>query len=592
MCGIFGCISNCNVFPFIIDGLKKLEYRGYDSTGVAILNPLGDIQIKRFIGAPSEQKWPEFFGYAGIGHTRWATHGGVEEKNSHPHLDCKGEVAVVHNGTLNNFNELKRQLENEGHQFNSTTDTEVISHLIEKYLQNLPFEEAVRQALLNIEGSYAIAAISIKELHKIVAARNVNPLVLGIDSENMYISSDIPTLSNFTSRAIPLCRNDIAVLSNHDYKIYNIITGEPVSREQITINSGWIDTERNGYSTYTEKEIFEQPDRLIDCLTITNDELYPLVEEIIKAHRLYLCGAGTSYHAALFFSYLLQNTGIQAEAIVASEFPYKAIIDSNTTTLFISQSGSTRDTNKAIEYNMENNGRSIGIVNVIGSDMERMVSHVAYTRSGPEIGVASTKNFLNQLYLLQKIWLEILKRKDLSIDNLEIEFLKLPEYVKEILNFYASNNEIWDRIVDKVTKYNPIFIGSGINYPIALESALKLKELSYLNANAYPSGELKHGPLALIEIGTPVIAINPCGHNTFNLTKTNIEEAKARGAYVIIISNSNERYDEIFSIQNIPYQLSPILTVIPGQLLALKVSQYLGRNIDKPRNLAKSVTVE
>lgn len=593
MCGIYGCIGH-DVTRRTLDGLKRLEYRGYDSCGLVIIDSDSDeLYLYRKVGAPSENHFLHPKGDLAIGHTRWATHGDVTEWNAHPHMDCSGRLAVVHNGTLNNWRELREELEGEGHIFTSETDTEVITHLIERYAKNQSLEVALGRAIEDLDGSFALAAVSLDEPDKIVAARNFNPLVLGVGEDSMYVCSDIPSLSTDTRLIVPIERDEMAVLTRDSYRIYNFRDGTEVQRGPFETNISWETADKGDKKTFTEAEILEQPDRLLDCLSVTDAELDPLVDGILDSERFYISAAGTSHYAGLVFSYLLSMIGIPSIPIVSSEFQQRAVIDPSTTTLFLSQSGSTSDTNRALDYSAERGGRSLGIVNVIGSDMARAVDHVAYTRSGSEIGVASTKNFLNQVYLLQRIWLELRDRLGLPTGDLRQEYYQMSDHVRQLLETYGRDNEIWDRLIPGILSRDPIVFGSGVSYPIALEAALKLKELSYLNVNAYPSGEFKHGPLALIEPRVPVIGINPTGNeDVFNRTRTNMEQVKARGGYGIVVSDREQTCDEMFYTPRIPYQLSPITSIVPLQLLTLYVSEGLDRPIDKPRNLAKSVTVE
>ncbi len=593
MCGIYGCIGH-DVTRRTLDGLKRLEYRGYDSCGLVIIDSdSGELNLYRRVGSPSENSFPDFTGDIAIGHTRWATHGGVTEWNAHPHMDCSGRLAVVHNGTLNNWEELKEELEREDHTFTSETDTEVITHLIERYARNQTLEVALERAIQDLNGSFAIAAVSLDEPDKIVAARNFNPLILGVGENSMYVSSDIPSLSADTRLIVPLERDEMAVLNRSSYRIYSLRDGRQIQRGPFEADIRWKGIDKGDKETFTEAEISEQPDRLLDCLSVTDAELNPLVDGVLDSERLYISAAGTSYYAGLVFSYLLSMIGIPSTPIVSSEFQQRAVIGRNTTTLFLSQSGSTSDTNRALDYAAKRNGRNLGVVNVIGSDMARAVDHVAYTRSGSEIGVASTKNFLNQVYLLQRIWLELRNRLDLPTGHLREEYYQMGDHVRQLLETYGRDSDIWERLIPRILSKDPIVFGSGISYPVALEAALKLKELSYLNVNAYPSGEFKHGPLALIEPRVPVIGINPTGdEKVFNRTRTNMEQVGARGGYGIIVGDYEQPYDEIFYTPQVPYPLSPITSIVPLQLLALYVSEELGRDIDKPRNLAKSVTVE
>ncbi|MBU5687884.1 MAG: glutamine--fructose-6-phosphate transaminase (isomerizing) [Candidatus Aenigmarchaeota archaeon] len=587
MCGICGFISHKNVYPYIVDFLRILEYRGYDSCGIGIFDGK-KINVVHFVGAPSQVSWPNLYGNVGIGHTRWATHGKINEENSHPQISCNSDIAVVHNGTLYNYEKLRDLLEKKGHKFKSDTDTEVLPHLIEEYYDG-NLESSVIKALCDIRGTYAIAVICSQDPNKIVAARNSNPIALGFSPEGIFLSSDIPTLLSFTQNIVPLNENEIAVLRPREYLIYEIKTGKQVERHPQKIYycvSGMTKT----HDSYTESEIFEQPQRLRECYLL-NTRTYEVANEINGAERIYLCGAGTSFHAALLFSYLLAHLGIPSEAIVSSEYPFKSVIDQKTLTIFLSQSGSTYDTNNSIRYAKQYGGKTIGIVNVKESDMEKLVDYVLYTYAGPEIGVASTKNFLNQLYLLLKIWLDLIKLKDNNAAGLETEIQQIPDYVQQILSQEYTHNPRFRTLAENIVNHGRcIIVGAGLSYPIALEWALKIKELSYIDIAAYPSGEIKHGPMATIYNGIPVIAINPQSEQrVFETTQNNINEMKARGANVFEVSDS-EKAD--IKIPKVSYFLSPILTTIPGQLLAVTVAKLLGRNIDKPRNLAKSVTVE
>ncbi|MCX8178449.1 MAG: glutamine--fructose-6-phosphate transaminase (isomerizing) [Candidatus Aenigmarchaeota archaeon] len=580
MCGIFGYFGFDSTEK-TLEALKFLEYRGYDSAGFACLNS-SSLYVSKKTGAPSEISWSAPSSYISIGHTRWATHGGVTYQNAHPHTDCYNRIAVVHNGTLENYKELRRYLELKGHVFSSQTDTEVIPHLIEdNVLSGLSMKDAVMKSLNQIIGSYAIAVLSVFEPNKIIVARNSNPIFIGIDDLSRCVCSDIPTLTLYSQKMIPLEPYEIACVGD-EIEIYNLNNGNKVERKYIPINSIKNKIFLDGYRTYTEKEIFEQPNSLANLLSIEENEVMPIVDYIINSKRIYIVGAGTSYNAGLIGSYILREAGISSEAIQSQEFPYKSIVDENTLCIFLSQSGTTADTNNAIIHSF--NARKIGIVNVVGSEMERLVDHVAYTRAGPEIGVASTKNFLNQVYLLNYVFLKICEKNGIDVSQVKKDFYDMSRHVEKILQ-----NGINSEIIHELTKNNPIFLGSGINYPVALESALKFKELTYMDAVGYSSGELKHGPLATVFHGRNVVSINPNGNRT---TKINLEESKARGAIIINIGSNEEIYDFCIKVPNVSYTLTPIVSIIPSQLMSLRVAEKLNREIDKPRNLAKSVTVE
>ncbi len=578
MCGIFACLGYTDVSTIILDALKNLEYRGYDSCGIALIRDENNkFFVEKHVGAPSENEWMLPEGRVGLGHTRWATHGGVSIQNAHPHTDCSGQIAVVHNGTITNFLELKNELKEKGHKFRSETDTEVIAHLME----NKNLKDSIPQISKRIQGSYAIAAMNTRG--EIVVVREKNPIFIGVGDGFLCASSDIPTLSLYCSQFVSLHDGEYAILRLDGYQIYSF-DGVPKKRESIPINFNHQSYERNGFETFTEKEIFEQPQRLFDCSSGI-DEARKIARMIENSEFVYICGSGTSFHAALYLSYLLSILGIRNVAVNSSEFQ-ELYIPGNNLSIFLSQSGSTYDTLESLNYAKFKGAKTASIVNVVGSEMTHLSDFTGYTRAGPEIGVASTKNYLNQLYFSGMIFLELLKNS-----KLYREFERAPDLVSIILDRYKNSKHFQD-IIYLTKNQPPIFIGSGINHPTALEASLKLKELSYINSAAYTSGELKHGPLALVIQNTPIIAINPSGNNRiFEMTKTNVEEAKARGAYCIGVGDLNCGYDAFIEIPTIEYPFSSILSIVPLQLLAVYTAKYLGRNVDKPRNLAKSVTV-
>jgi glucosamine--fructose-6-phosphate aminotransferase (isomerizing) len=613
MCGIFGYIGNKEALPFLIEGLKKLEYRGYDSAGVATIDQ-GRLFVTKCAGKISdlEKELNErpIGGAIGVGHTRWATHGRPSDENSHPHTDCTDSLVVVHNGIIENYLQIRRQLSEEGHKFTSTTDTEVIAHLIEKHLKidrSHTLEEAVRHALEEVEGSYALAVLSEKDPKKIVAARRGNPLIIGVQDGETFLSSDIPALLKYTSHVIYLNDFEVATITEEGIKVSNL-KGQPVEKEIILISWDPESAEKGGYAHFMLKEIHEQPKAIRDTITgrvkvdeayIHFDELNFTEEEARQINRVVFTACGTSWHAGLVGEYLIEQfVRIPAEVEYAAEFRYRhPIVDENTLVIAITQSGETADTLGAVWEAKAQGAKVISICNVVGSSIARESHGVIYTQAGPEIGVASTKAFTTQLTIIYlfALWLAK-KRGTISLSEAKkmiADLIGIPDKIERLLLKEKEIEEIAERYH---TSNNALFLGRGKGFPIALEGALKLKEISYIHAEGYPAAEMKHGPIALIDQNMPVIILALAGRR-YDKILGNIEEVKARGGIVIAVAAEgdreiSEKSDEIIYIPQTTEALSPILAVIPLQLLAYYIAVKRGCHVDQPRNLAKSVTVE
>lgn len=608
MCGIMGYIGGSKAAPILIEGLKRLEYRGYDSAGISTVNK-NNIIIEKDIGKIHEIEkkinFNKIEGNLGISHCRWATHGSVTKENAHPHTDCNNNISVVHNGIIENFSELKEMLTKKGHKFKSLTDTEVIAHLIENnYNGNI--EEATRKALKQIEGSYALGVICSKEPDKLIAARNESPLILGIGKDENFIASDVPAILKYTKKVIYLENNEIAILEKNNVLVKNI-DGKKIEKKVVEIDWDAEQAEKSGYKHFMLKEIYEQPRAITETLNgrIQNgninikDELNLSENELLKFDRIIIVACGTSWHSALVGEFMLEELAkIPVEVEYGSEFRYRhPIINENTLVISISQSGETADTLAAIREAKKRNAKVLSIVNVKGSSIARESDSVLYTYAGPEIGVASTKAFTAQLVVLYLFALYISNlRKTLEnkiITGLVEKLRKLPLQMESLLEEKGIR-----KIADIYkNKNNALFLGRGVNFPLALEGALKLKEVSYLHAEGYPAAEMKHGPIALIDKNMPVVFIATKDDYTYKKVLGNIQEVKARGGIVIAIATEGD--EEVKKLTNhvifIPrtlYILSSILSVIPLQLLAYYVATDRKLDPDKPRNLSKSVTVE
>src|SRR5579864_595808 len=621
MCGILGYIGPKKVVPVIIEGLRKLEYRGYDSAGIAVVNGAGQLEIRR---APGKLRNLEeaiakspIEGTYGIGHTRWATHGRPTEENAHPHRDCTGQIVVVHNGIIENYVELKEKLQKEGHKFVTETDTEVVAHLVEKNSQGgVPLEEAVRRSLKELRGIYALVFLSAKDPQKIVAARLGPPSVIGLGDGEYFVASDIPALLEHTRKIFFLADGDIAVLTPAGVKVMDH-DGRPVDRPAQHVAWDPIMAEKGGYKHFMQKEIFEQPRAVRDTLLgrisqdtgkIFLDDMKITEQQFRDFQQVRIVACGTSWHAGLAGKFMIERLArLQVEVDYGSEFRYRdPILDSKTLTVCISQSGETADTLAAQREAKLKGSPTLAICNVIGSMITREAAGTILTHAGPEIGVASTKAFTAQLTALLLLAAHLGQmRGNLTSEaakNLLQEFTRIPHKIEMILQ--TDESGFYENLARQFFRFTDfLYLGRGIHYPIALEGALKLKEISYIHAEGYPAGEMKHGPNALIDENLPVVVLATRDQNDadsmtrYEKSVSNIKEVKARDGIVISIvskgdSLAREASDHIIELPAAPEILAPLLEIIPLQLLAYHIAVRRGCDVDQPRNLAKSVTVE
>lgn len=606
MCGIVGYIGNKNAVPVLIEGLKKLEYRGYDSSGIAIINKqkLDIIKCKGRLSVLEEKLESEnLFSNIGIGHTRWATHGEPSDCNSHPHISFRGHIAVVHNGIIENYLSLKEFLESKGVEFLSETDTEIVAHLIEYYYDG-NIVEAVSKALEKLEGSYALGIVSEEHPDQFIAVRKDSPLIVGIGENENFIASDIPAILEHTRNIYLLNDNEIVILKSRGVKVFNR-DGEEVKKDIYKVDWDVTAAEKGGYEHFMMKEIFEQPKVIKDTINprIKNGmpelEVDISKEELEKLEKIFIVACGTAYHAGMVGKYLIEKLArIPVEVDIASEFRYRnPVLNEKMLVIIISQSGETADTLAALREAKKHGAKIVSVVNVVGSSISRESDNVLYTWAGPEIAVASTKAYTTQLSAMYLLAVDFaLKRGTIEKKQAEriiAELGKLPEKVSEVLEhrekiqYFAANH------------YNSkdiFFLGRGLDYTVALEGSLKLKEISYIHSEAYAAGELKHGTIALIEKGTLVVAL-ATQKELFDKMLSNIKEVKARGAVVLAVAQEGDKEiekaaDFVLYIPKTEDILSSILTVIPLQLFAYYVAVNKGCDVDKPRNLAKSVTVE
>jgi len=608
MCGIVGYVGPRVATQVLIDGLKRLEYRGYDSAGVALQNGKG-IETRKAAGKIAALEAAVLSdpieGTSGIAHTRWATHGAPNECNAHPHHDCTGTIAVVHNGIIENFGVLRKMLENDGHTFVSETDTEVLAHLIEAAFDG-NLEEAVIDSLHLVEGTYGIAVVSSKDPGKIVAARKGSPLLLGLGDGENFLASDAAAILQYTREVVYLDDGEMAVITKDSYKVFDL-QARMLTKRVSKIDWDLDMIEKGGFEHFMLKEIFEQP------TTITNTMRGRLVteqgfsklgglnlskEDLDNIDNVVITACGTSWHSALIGELLIEELArIPVEVEYASEFRYRnPIITARTLCIVISQSGETADTLAAMREAKRRGAKTLGLVNVVGSTIAREDDGGVYLHAGPEIGVASTKAFTSQVIALLLLTLKLARRHNLSLESgreIAQAMERLPGQVKQILDRAKDIEAVADQFKDAT---NFLYLGSGFNFPVALEGALKLKEISYIHAEGYPAAEMKHGPIALIDAEMPVVFIAP--HDAvFDKVVSNIQEVKARGGRVIALTSRDEPalkklVDYDFRIPETLDILNPILTVIPLQLLAYYIAARRGLNVDQPRNLAKSVTVE
>ncbi|WP_136808474.1 glutamine--fructose-6-phosphate transaminase (isomerizing) [Desulfosediminicola flagellatus] len=613
MCGIVGYCGPKRVVPVILEGLRRLEYRGYDSAGIVYLE---DDKLVKFRAegklANLETRIDDAIvapAHIGLGHTRWATHGAPTEENAHPHSDCTGDLVVVHNGIIENYHSLREELKAKGHVFTSETDTEVLAHLIEEHLENdLP--KAVREAVKHVEGSFALGVLWAKNPDTLVAARNQSPLVLGVsDDIGSFMASDIPALLPYTNQVIFLEDREMAVLTADSYTITSLDTGEVVDKVVQFIEWNAAMAEKAGYKHFMLKEIYEQPQAITNTLSgrinpetgeVTIPEINFTGKDLESIDRIFLVACGTSWHAALVAKYWIEKYArIPVEVDIASEFRYRnLLIDERVMTISISQSGETADTLAGIRLAKQLGSKVITICNVVGSTMTREADGTVYTHAGPEIGVASTKAFTAQLVALFLMTLYFAQQKKTITAEKSIELGRAILDISTTIDneLPRIQNQISTLIESFYDSKDFLFVGRGLSYPIALEGALKLKEISYIHAEGYASGELKHGPIALIDKDMPILALVP-QDAVYQKSISNVEEIKARQGRLILIGTAGDDHlqnitDDIVYMPKVHEDMNPILYTIPAQLLSYEIATRRGCDVDQPRNLAKSVTVE
>ncbi len=614
MCGIIGYIGEKPVVPVLIDGLRRLEYRGYDSAGVALVRN-GDVEVRRSAGklARLEEALADqpVDGDYGLGHTRWATHGRPTEENAHPHRDCTGRIVVVHNGIIENYLQLKLELEDQGHRFETETDTEIVAHLVEREMRDDGLEQAVCRALTHVRGLFGMVLLAADDPHKLVAVRNGPPIVVGMGDREFLVASDVPAVLSYTRDVVFLGDEEMAVVTR-DGVTFTDFTGAPV--ETTTQRIAWdpVMAEKAGYKHFMLKEIFEQPWAIQETvlgrgslqsgqvflgeLEISNDRLQAV-------DRIVILACGTSWHAALVGKFLIERlVGVPVEVDYGSEYRYRdPIVASTTLAVVITQSGETADTLAALREARGKGAMSIAICNVVGSMATREADGTVYTHAGPEIGVASTKAFTSQLVALHLLALYLAQVRGALPPETALRHLTELNQVPRLIEQTLKCDEAIQAIAQRFYAHrNFLFLGRGINYPIALEGALKLKEISYIHAEGYPAGEMKHGPIALIDEQMPVVALLPAGQ-VFEKMAANLQEAKARGGAVIALTDDSQHdienlidrdRDALITVPASSPLITPIVMVVPLQLLAYHISVRRGCDVDQPRNLAKSVTVE
>ncbi|PIW74969.1 MAG: glutamine--fructose-6-phosphate transaminase (isomerizing) [Candidatus Portnoybacteria bacterium CG_4_8_14_3_um_filter_44_10] len=609
MCGIAGYIGKNRACPILIDGLRRLEYRGYDSAGFALAED-GGVVILKAVGRVEELEKQvgerDFLGTAGIAHTRWATHGKPSKENAHPHVDCRQEIFLVHNGIIENYKELKESLKKRGHRFSSETDSEVIAHLIEEYYGEDSLEEAVRKALLKATGTYGIAVLSQREPNKIVAARKGSPLILGVGKDEFIIASDVAAIIRYTERVVYLNDGEMVLIGRDGYEVSNL------ERTRIDKRVDRIDwsvekAEKQGFAYFMLKEIFEQPEAIKNAIrgrvlsadgNVKLGGLDDVRGRLREINRLVIVACGTAYHAGLVGKYMLEEyAGIRADIEYGSEFRYrKPILDSKTAVLAVSQSGETADTLAAVKEAKNKGALALGIVNAVGSTIARETDAGIYNHAGPEIGVASTKAFTSQLSILALLTVFLGRQREMSCVTGKRILNELAEIERHIKTILKQAKEI-EKIARKYSGFNNfLYLGRKYNYPIALEGALKIKEIAYVHAEGYPFGEMKHGSIALIDENFPSIAI-VTKDSVYEKTISGVQEIKARGGKIIAIATSGDKeikklVDDVIYIPKTLEMLTPMISVVPLQLLAYYFGVQKGLDVDKPRNLAKSVTVE
>ena len=613
MCGIIGYIGSKPVVPVLLDGLRRMEYRGYDSAGVAVVSPEG-IALRRSAGKlvnlENAIRTDPVDGLYGVGHTRWATHGRPTEENAHPHRDCTGRIVVVHNGIIENYLELKEELQAQGHTFRTETDTEIVAHLVEREMKSDGLESAVRRALALMRGMFALVLVSVDDPEKIVAVRNGPPIVVGLGDDEFFVASDIPAILAHTRDVVFLGDEEMAVITRSGVT-FTDFAGRAVSKTTQRVMWDPIAAEKGGHKHFMLKEIHEQPTAASDTMLgrvsldrgrIFLDDLNIPDDAFRTFEKVSIVACGTSWHAGLVGKYLIEALAkLPVEVDYGSEYRYRSpIVAPHELTIVITQSGETADTLAALREARRKGARTIAICNVVGSMATREAEGTVYTHAGPEIGVASTKAFTSQLVALQLLALHLAQARA-TLEPADIrrhigELLKIPQVLEQAIKASAATEKVAERFY---TRSDFLFLGRGINYPIALEGALKLKEISYIHAEGYPAGEMKHGPIALIDEQMPIVALAPHDH-VFEKMLGNIQEAKARGGSVIAVTTEGDTRlapmlgsdDMMLPMPATTPLLTPIVMTIPLQLLAYHIAVTRGCDVDQPRNLAKSVTVE
>jgi len=614
MCGIIGYIGSKPVVPVLIDGLRRLEYRGYDSAGVALVSPEG-ISLRRSAGKlvnlENVIRDEPVDGLYGVGHTRWATHGRPTEENAHPHRDCTGSIVVVHNGIIENYLELKHELKAQGHVFKTETDTEIVAHLVEREMRDDGLEQAVRRALTFMRGMFALVLVSVNDPEKIVAVRNGPPIVVGLGDKEFFVASDTPAILQHTRDVVFLGDEEMAVITRSGVT-FTDYQGREVSKTSQRVLWDPIAAEKGGHRHFMLKEIFEQPtairDTILGRVSLDRGEIFledlHIPQETLRAiQKITVIACGTSWHAGLVGKYLIESlAGVPVEVDYGSEYRYRdPIVSEKELVIVITQSGETADTLAGMREARKKGAHSIAICNVVGSMATREADGTVYTHAGPEIGVASTKAFTSQLVALNLLALYLAQVRhtrtpDMIRRHID-DLLHLPQIIEQAIRASATIEKIAERFYNHT---DFLFIGRGMHYPIALEGALKLKEISYIHAEGYPAGEMKHGPIALIDEQMPVVALAP-DDAVFEKMVGNVQEAKARGASVLAFTTEGDLrmsavLDPARDVEVVMPRTSPLLTpvvmTIPLQLLAYHIAVRRGCDVDQPRNLAKSVTVE
>jgi len=611
MCGIVGYVGQRDSVPIILDSLSRLEYRGYDSAGIAVVDDhhlRGSKSVGKLARLVSLLEHEPLSGTTGVGHTRWATHGRPNDVNAHPHLDCTGDLAVVHNGIIENYVELRERLKKQGHRFVSETDSEVIAHLIESHDKG-DLVDAVRRTLAELRGAFGLGVISAKDPSRLIFARNgASPLILGVGEHEMFVASDIPALLQYTRDTVVIQEGEMLVVGSDGYRLSSF-TGEPIERKVTRVTWNAAQAEKSGYKHFMLKEIFEQPSvvketlagRIDDAFDVhLENELGEITDERLRAiSKICMTGCGTAYHAAMVGMYLLRSlVGLPVEMELASEFRYgDPVVDPSALVVAISQSGETADTIEAVKIAKNLGAPVLGICNVIGSHLTRLAEGTLYTRGGPEIGVAATKTYTAQVTAMILTALHLARVRGTKPAERLREIAKATSLLPAAIDVVLNETDRIKRVARQIADVQSVlFLGRYINFPTALEGALKLKEISYIHAEGYAAGEMKHGPIALLDTHTPVVGVVTDDHVREKIL-SNIAEAKAREAPIICVAHPDDAdvadlADEVLPVPRVDPLLSPIVNVIPLQLLAYHIADFKGCDVDQPRNLAKTVTVE